>query len=123
MSKCYFLIEAGQTVDLSSNFYCVDVSSSKQGDRDFLFLIAHAACHNYYFELRSVESFAFISRLAQSLNVDFLPFRAVKARDLVRAIKKRVSLPFEPQSLNQMADFRRATCLSYRVSNALMHRK
>lgn len=122
MSRIYYFIEAGQTVDLSARFYRVEVSATKQGDRDFLFLLARAASLNYYFELRSVASTAFIARLANSLGVDFLPMQAVKARDLVRALKKGVSMPPPPNAAAQTAHFRELTNLDYRAAAALLNR-
>lgn len=123
MSRIYYFIEAGRTVDLTARFYRVEVSATKQGDRDFLFLLARAASLNYYFELRSVASTAFIARLADSLGVDFLPMQAVKARDLVRAIKKGVALPPAPRAAAQTAHFRELTNLDYRAAAALLNRR
>lgn len=107
MVHIYYLIVAGREVDTNSTFYQVSVSSSAQGDRDFLYLTAFAVDGGHYFVRKSAMSSDFVHKLALSLfpespsNCDCLvPFQKIKARNLVRALKKSCANPLAGHSLS-----------------------
>lgn len=89
MVHLYYYIYAGSCVNAQSQFYVVGVGSSKQANSDYLYLVAHAADHGHYFEIRSAESSEFFSKCMRSVSNDLMSVQVVKvsARDLVRALK------------------------------------
>lgn len=115
--RIFYFIDAPGEVNLeTSRFYQVQISSSKQGDRDFLYLIAYAAENSAFFEVRSLESTAFINRIANSLAVDFLPFVSIKARALVSALKKGVAVPLDASAIASKNHLRFINSLDYRIA-------
>lgn len=115
--RIYYFIDAPGEISLeTSRFFVVQVSSSKQGDRDYLFLIAYAAEYSAFFEIRSLESTAFINRVADSLAVDFLPFISIKARALVSALKKGVAVPLDASAIASKNHLRFINSLDYRIA-------
>lgn len=120
MTHLYYYITAGLEVDKTSRIYIVKVGHGKQADRDFLFLVAYAADHGHYFELRSETTSEFIMMLHQTL-VDDSQMVFVSARDLVRAFKRGENIDRDQESLEQAHRQRiiidsayRASCLSKR---------
>lgn len=121
MSHLYYYIEAGSSLDLESRFLIVSVGRGVQADRDYLFLLAYAVEHGCYFELRSAASSVFVSRVADSLGVFLLPFRAVTARQLAHSLRAGLALPDESQEVvSARAHFLRMTNLDFRISERII---
>lgn len=123
MTKYHFYIVAGQQVDSTAKFFRVGIGTTKQADRDFLFLLKYAADNGHYFSVWSREVDDFIHRLADSLNLDCLPIQAVNARELVRSFRERTSLPFSQDALKNTNAMRYAFNVDYRISSNLNRRE
>lgn len=100
MTHYHLLIVAGRSIDDSTQFYKVAVGTSRQADRDYLYLVAFCANHNYYFHLWDAGTADFFERICRSLDPshDGLSIvrqrlQVVRARDIVRAFK-RCERPF-----------------------------
>lgn len=119
MKHLHYYIEAGDEVTKSDNFYIVAVGHGKQADRDFLFLTAHAVSCGHFFEVRSAKTQQFVSRLAESLQLDALPFKSITARDLVRHFKANTRPAFAQNQLDNDAHARRFLSTNYRVFSAI----
>lgn len=90
MNHYYLYIDAGRVIDSTAKFYKVAVPSSQQGQRDYLFLLAHSVERNHFFELWSDQLAAFLWNIAQILAgecvenpLGFVPIRPITARELV----------------------------------------
>lgn len=99
MTRNYIYIEAGREIDETSRFFRVSIGTSKQSNRDYLFLLAHAMSHNYFLELNSSSVADYLLNIAESLGgsryvcpLDVLRIRNIKIRDLVRAIKANATI-------------------------------
>lgn len=129
MNHYYLYIDAGRVIDSAAKFYKVAVPSSQQGQRDYLFLIAHSVEQNHYFELWSQQVADFLWNIGMSLAngsvanpLDFVPPRPITARELVRNIRGHVVDPvpnFVSHNQNHMRHF---LSLNYRVSSAFCRR-
>lgn len=129
MTHFWYLICAGQEIDETTRFFCVGVSQSQQGIRDFLFLTAFAESHNYFFAKDCVAVSYYVMKCVKSLTLDgekpgFVTnkIQMVKARDLVRAIKASEALPL---SRAQLANFNHQAhflSLNYRIFSNLNRR-
>ena len=67
MTHYYILIIADAQIDAATRVYRVAVSQSRQGDRDFLYLVAYAAEHGYFFELYTADIERFLERIGASI--------------------------------------------------------
>ena len=129
MTHYYYLIIAGALLDETTEFYKVGVGTTRQADRDFLFLTAFAASHNYYFEKVDVESSDFYLRCQKSVAGGGDPHgtlttraHCVSARELVRALKKSEAVPVSEnvsRNVNHQLHF---LSVNYRVFKNLCRR-
>lgn len=115
MNSYYLYIQAGAIIDESASFYKVAVGTSRQANRDYLFLLAHAEQHAHYFELWSADVAEFVNKIAQSLCRDSLPLQLVKARDLVRCLKAAESMPLSAAFLHNQHQLRNILDTNYRI--------
>ena len=122
MKHYHLYIEAGRMIDENSHFYKVSIGASQQADRDYLFLVAHAADHGHYFALWSADVDDFLAKIKKSLNLDFVPLQPISARDLVRHIKAGTIPPLSPQVLNNADTMRKFFNLDYLISSNLRRR-
>lgn len=89
MTHYYHYIEADSSLNENTVFYMVGVGTSRQATRDYLFLIAHAAEHNHYFEIFSSQSAEFVRKCKKSLAPTIPTSVKISARDLVRMFKNK----------------------------------
>lgn len=94
MTHSYLYIEAGRIIDENSKFYRVFVGTSRQANRDYLFLLAYAETNNYFLQIDSQVTDDYLLNIAKSLPnfqkhfpFDNLNLQQVQIRDLVRSIK------------------------------------
>ena len=130
MKHYWILICAGHQIDETTRFYRVAIGTSKQADRDFLFLTAFAESHNYFFEKDCVEVSDFYMKCVKSAvscqnRPDFATNIAqqVDARNLVRAIKKSESLPISKPQLENFSHQMHFLSLNYRIFSNLNRRE
>ena len=129
MNHYYLYIDAGRVIDSTAKFFKVAVPSSKQGQRDYLFLVAHSVEQNHYFELWNQQVADFLWNIGKSLAngsvenpLDFVPLRPISARELVRNIRGHVVDPvpdFVARNQNHMRHFLN---VNYRVSSSFSRR-
>lgn len=89
MTHYYHYIQADSSLNENTVFYMVGVGTSRQATRDYLFLIAHAAEHNHYFEIFSSQSAEFVRKCKKSLAPTIPTSVKINARDLVRMFKNK----------------------------------
>ena len=129
MNHYYLYINAGRVIDSTAKFYKVAVPSSQQGQRDYLFLVAHSVERGHYFELWSDQVAEFLWNIGQSLAegsvenpLDFVPIRPISARELVKNMRGHIVDPvpdFVMRDQNHMRHFRN---VNYRVSSSFFSR-
>ena len=121
MTHYYYYVEAGAVVDSTTTVYQVAVSQSKQGDRDYLFLLSYSVTHGHYFAVRSLESSKFIADLKDAYKGILLEpvVTSIKARDLVRNFKNQLRQPLNPASLSTNHHQRNLLDLNYRIFSNL----
>lgn len=126
MTHYYYFIMAGSCWDESTQLFRVGVGTSRQGTRDFLFLTAFAASHNYYFEKDSVQSSEFFMKCLKSFASSADPCGNattrslhVSARELVRALKKSERIPVPENVSRNVKHQLHFLSLNYRVISNL----
>lgn len=126
MTHYYYYITAGNSIDMTSKVYLVAVGTSKQGTRDFLYVLAHATNMGYYFEIRSLETTQFVSRVLNQMRNDAAgqqrtnpELQLIKIRDLVRNIKSELAQPLSPSALHNAHELRNFINGSYRALSNL----
>lgn len=119
MKHYYFYIEAGREIDESARFYKVAVGSSKQAQRDFLFLTSFSVEHGHYFALVSTESVEFLDKVRASQGLREIDFTYCDARDLVRTFKNNVQLMMEPSLMVNNDHQRKILNINYRIMSNL----
>ena len=116
-------------MDETSHVYRVAVGTSIQANRDYLFLIAFSQSHGHYFEIVSLKSSEFVTKVLDS----GYHLEAITARDLVRSIKSQTANPLNPSALSHQHRFQMQishqhrfqmqTNLDYRISSIVKNRK
>lgn len=124
MTHNYLLIMADAQITTATRFYKVAVGTSRQADRDFLYLTALSVERGYYFERWSAEVCDFYRRICESMQQEHtqvaqLAVRLVpiSARELVRSIKHGeapAAAITPPPSRHHMLSF---LSLNYRLSD------
>lgn len=129
MNHYYLYIDAGRVIDSTAKFYKVAVPSSQQGQRDYLFLVAHSVERNHFFELWSNQVDEFLWNIGQSLAdgsvenpLDFVPIRPISARELVRNMRDHVVDPVPDFVLRNQNHMRHFLNVNYRVSSSFRRR-
>lgn len=122
MTHYYCLIIAGDVLDESSLIYKVGVGTSKQCDRDYLFLLAHCVEHGWYFERWSAEVKEFVRKIAESLSAtcsddpnDAISIHGASVREIVRSIKNGTAFPYSSSELTNRNQLRQWLSLNYRI--------
>lgn len=126
MTHYYYYITAGNSIDMTSLVYLVSVGTSMQGNRDYLYVLAHATNMGYYFEIRSLETTKFVSRVLNQLRDDAAvqmrptpQLQLIKIRDLVRNIKSELAQPLSASALHNAHELRNFIDGSYRALSNL----
>lgn len=129
MTHYYCMIEESGVLTSESKIWKIAVGTSKQADRDFLFLLAHAADNGYYFEKMSGAVAEFLYNIAVSVApvgsenpTGHLNIRRVNARDLVRSIKSQTAIPLDSLLLSYQHAFRYQTNIDYRIASKIAKR-
>ena len=123
MTHYHLYIEAGATVDTTSRFYKVAIGSSKQAQKDYLFLVAHAVNNGHYFEMWSTKVDEFLEKcwtLSQLNRSSVIP---TTARDLVRSFKTNTRPTLSSQALINRHRMMNALSVAYRIQSNLNREK
>lgn len=122
MTHYYCLIIAGDVLDESSLIYKVGVGTSKQCNRDYLFLLAHSVEHGWYFERWSKEVTEFVRKIAESVSAtnskdpsDAISIHGASVREIVRSIKNGTAFPYSSHELTNRNQLRQWLSLNYRI--------
>lgn len=119
MKHYYYYIEAGREIDESARFYKVAVGSSKQAQRDFLFLTSFSVNHGHYFALVNTASIEFLDKVRISQGLREIDFTYCDARDLVRSFKSNTQLMKEHSLMVNESHQRKILDINYRVISNL----
>lgn len=87
MKHYFYYIIAGAQCDENTRLFKVGVGTSKQGNRDYLFLAAFAVDHGHYFELVNDKTDDFVHRLTLSLGGVLPSIMVLSSREMVRYLK------------------------------------
>lgn len=123
MIHVHYYIEAGAVIDTTTRVYCVRVGSSKQAQRDFLYLTAHAVDCGHYFEMRSTKTLEFVDRVLHSVVPGSLTIQPISARNLVRSFRMAESVPLSSVILHQQHQLRNVMDTTYRITSNLNRRE
>lgn len=122
MTHYYCLIIAGDVLDESSLIYKVGVGTSRQCNRDYLFLLAHSVEHGWYFERWSEEVREFVRKITESLSAtcsddpsDAISIHGASVREIVRSIKNGTAFPYSSHELTNRNQLRHWLSLNYRI--------
>lgn len=98
MKRTWLMITAGERITYCSNFYKITIGSSKQDERDLLFLQKWADTKGYFLQIWTIEVAEFYQKIANSLCMEIfeMPSMIIKIRDLVKYIKEHKSTPQIP---------------------------
>lgn len=119
MTHYYLYIAAGAELDATAKFFKVAVGSSKQSQRDYLFLLAHSVEHFHFFEMWSNEVDLFLDKCWTLSGLDRALIQQVSARELVRAFKSNAYPALSQQYLHNVSQMRFALNTAYRVQSNL----
>lgn len=123
MVHYYYYVSAGAQCDESTRIYKVAVGTSKQSQRDYAFLVAHALQHGHYFEVVSSRSDEFVKRLRHSLAQFNVQLDWLSCRDLCRELRQMTATPCAAGALAGAHSQRKSLNLSYRISSNLSREK
>ena len=122
MVHYYYYVSAGAQCDESTRIYKVAVGTSKQCQRDYAFLVAHALQHGHYFEVVSSRSDEFVKRLRHSLSQFNVQLEWLSCRDLCRELRQVTATPCAAGPLAGAHRQRKSLNLNYRISSNLSRR-
>lgn len=106
MNHFHVLITAGREINNDSRFYLLEVGTTLQANRDYLFVLAWAESHGYYFHIKDAATMEFLSRVAASLYpsakfpLSEIQAQRMKIRDFVRSIKSHTAQPLNQSQLD-----------------------
>ena len=122
MTHYFCLIMAGREIDSDTRIFKVAVGSSRQSDRDYLFLVAQSVENNWYFEKWSSQVADFVQLVLESLAPEQTDdplggtlIEGITARDLVRNLKEGTKIPTDPQIFRNANNVRHWLSLNYRT--------
>lgn len=123
MTHYYYYIECGDVLDSTSTIYQVAIGSSKQAQRDFLYLTAFSVDNGHYFEAFSERSSMFVLRLLRQPATEVPMSRRVSARELVRHLKSGTAIVQVNNVLHTAHQQRKALDIGYRCQCYLDRRR
>lgn len=122
MVHYYYYVSAGAQCDKSTRIWKVAVGTSKQCQRDYAFLVAHALQRGHYFEVVSSRSDGFVKRLRHSLVQFNVQLEWLSCRDLCRELRQVTATPCAAGALAGAHRQRKTLNLNYRISTNLSRR-
>ena len=122
MVHYYYYVSAGAQCDESTRIYKVAVGTSKQCQRDYVFLQAYALQNGHYFEVVSSRSDEFVKRLRHSLAQFNVQLEWLSCRDLCRELRQMTATPCAAGALTGAHRQRKSLDLNYRISSNLSRR-
>lgn len=101
MTHYHYYIECGQVIDATTRIFKVGIGTTRQADRDFLYLVSYAMSHGHYFHICDSVSSEFVLKLIGACREDgvLLTVENVTARVLVRSLKKQERVPLDVDTL------------------------
>lgn len=123
MTHYYLYIAAGTELDATAKFFKVAVGSSRQSQRDYLFLLAHSVNHFHFFEIWSNDVDAFLDKCWTLSGLNRTMLQQVSARELVRAFKSNTYPTLSQQALHNANYQRFALNVAYRIQSNLNREK
>lgn len=122
MTHYFCLIMAGREIDSDTRIFKVSVGTSRQSDRDYLFLVAQSVQNNWYFEKWSSQVADFVQMVLESLAPEKSDdplggtiVEGITARELVRNLKMGSRIPTDPQLFRNANHIRHWLSLNYRT--------
>ena len=122
MTHYFCLIMAGREIDSDSHIFKVAVGTSRQCDRDYLFLLAKSVENNWYFEKWSSQVADFVQLVLESLAPEQTDdpiggtlIEGITARELVRNLKNGTKIPTDPILFQNANHIRHWLSLNYRT--------
>ena len=122
MVHYHYYIIAGAQCDESTRILKVAVGTSKQSQRDYVFLQAYALQHKHFFHIVDQPTVIFVDKVRRSLVEWNIQVEYISCRDLVREMKNQQRHPLDAILLHQQHTSRKVLSLNYRVSSNLARR-
>ena len=124
MTHYHYYIESGQVIDETTRVFKVGIGTTRQADRDFLFLISYAMNHGHYFHICDSVSSEFVLKLIGACREDgmLLTVENVTARVLVRSLKKQERVPLDVDTLRNDHHAKMFLDSNYRIFYKLSNR-
>lgn len=122
MTHYYCLIIAGRVLDSDTRIFRVGVGTSRQSDRDYLFVLAESVQNGWYFEKWSSQVAEFVHNVLESLAplcsddpLGGVVVQGIMIRDLVRNLKNGTAIPLDDNALRNANYVRHFLSLNYRT--------
>lgn len=124
MTHYHYYIESGQVIDETTRVFKVGIGTTRQADRDFLFLVSYAMNHGHYFHICDSVSSEFVLKLIGACREDgvLLVVENVTARVLVRSLKKQERVPLDVDTLRNDHHAKMFLDSNYRIFYKLSNR-
>ena len=124
MTHFHFYIECGQVIDETTRIFKVGIGTTRQADRDYLFLVSYAMSHGHYFHICDRESSEFVLKLIGAYREDDvqLAVENVTARVLVRSLKNQERIPLDVETLKNDHHAKMFLDSNYRIFYKLSNR-
>lgn len=124
MTSYHFYIECGQVIDATTRIFKVGIGTTRQADRDYLYLVSYAMSHGHYFKICDRESSEFVLKLIGACREDgvLLTVETVTARNLVRSLKNQEKIPLDVDSLKNDHHAKMFLDSNYRIFYKLSNR-
>lgn len=115
MTQIYLLIEAGDILDESTNFYFVNVGTSRHAQYSYRSLLSLCQQRNWYFKLRDADVSQFLRRIFTSIP-NHRPVIKCDVCDMIRNFKQGTRPPLSPAQVANQKRMDYYFNLSFRVA-------
>lgn len=124
MTHYHYYIESGQVIDETTRVFKVGIGTTRQADRDYLFLVSYAMSHGHFFHICDSESSEFVLKLIGACREDgvLLTVENVTARVLVRSLKNQERIPLDVDTLKNNHHAKMFLDSNYRIFYKLSNR-
>lgn len=123
MTHYHIYIAAGSVIDETTRIYYVGIGTSRQANRDYLALVAHAVDHNHFFHIVDAETLQFMHKVINSVSTVNLSPLQVSARQLRKSFAASEDIPLASGTLHNRHRSRSILDMAYRITNAIASKR
>lgn len=117
--KYFYIEESDSLLSESSPMFIVMIGTTRQDNRDYLFLMSHAVSKGHYFEIWNRKTAIFVNNILKNYPNAKSRIKQISAREMVRHVKECTDIPYSQNQLRNSIHMQMTIDTYFRVTSNL----